>query len=469
MQGQQDFQKESDGQLTIFSENFHEQESKQFLQEDKIMTFNFNQEITKSVKYYQSELSNLKAQQQFFANSDLSPDRILELIIKSVSKMEELEVEGDLICEWGDAIYKAITGITEKEAFQRRYKKELEIFESQKKIELNYRDSLNKLQVINNKLVESVAELTQKWIDEKSNNTFGQNLDAITQERDKLLQEYNDLLQITDKITAERDTALQQYTDSQSAALRISEQLKARNDEISQLKLGNREPDDLVIEGYKKTIASLTITNQELCEKLNKLQAESPQATSDDQVEGEDPRQNPEYLEAAKNQEIAAKFMKNIDRKARVDSLTWEKFKDLPINADILKEIGLAARTKTHQYLLEKLPLVCAAYINETGDSSDLEWLPSSFVDKVMALIDNAENETTDEVEEEEKKSTSPFEDSGIKPGDTVIMRNEQSPYLNQEGYVLDSHNGWLNVKDPDGTTDMWKISDVELVANLAA
>jgi hypothetical protein len=38
-----------------------------------------------------------------------------------------------------------------------------------------------------------------------------------------------------------------------------------------------------------------------------------------------------------------------------------------------------------------------------------------------------------------------------------------------EEGKVLDVNGQWVNVQDSEGLTDMWNISDIELVAELAA
>lgn len=46
------------------------------------------------------------------------------------------------------------------------------------------------------------------------------------------------------------------------------------------------------------------------------------------------------------------------------------------VKSQILREASLAARTKTQKTLIEKLPHLIAEYCNETGDRSDLDWLP---------------------------------------------------------------------------------------------
>ncbi|MFM6254176.1 MAG: hypothetical protein ACKPEQ_34390, partial [Dolichospermum sp.] len=84
-------------------------------------------------------------------------------------------------------------------------------------------------------------------------------------------------------------------------------------------------------------------------------------------------------------QEIVAKFLKKLDRISHVDKLTWQRIKELPLNSETILELALqvSPKSKTHKYLLEQMPLICAKYIQETNDDSDLDWLPKDFVDGV--------------------------------------------------------------------------------------
>jgi hypothetical protein len=481
--GHTDFQKESDGQLTIFFEDAHEppdpddftsiadyeiawtewEQTQQTLQqqEDKQM-FNFAAPIDNEIAQLQAKLAELETQKQLLVSSESCANKILVQTGDCVAELLKSGVSQESLRNWAGEIYLRITGIDVGDFY------ELQMDEIRARWEEKYNEQLS----LNSALESRLEELTP----DGDINRFK------TLKIEELGKEIRELKSDFETVVEERDTAL------------------------GQLQSGTGEPvSDSVIEGYKKTIVQLTITNQELCEKLNKLRAELPQpqeesaykavfkSKSDDQSEEEeskDPRQNPEYLESANNQNIAAEFMRKLDRKARVDSLTWEKLKELPINADVIREIGLAAspKSKTHQYLLEKMPTICAAYINESGDSSDLEWLPESFKNKVEELLEQA-NSIGDEAEEEAKKSqsTSLSEEqlsendawevlekiktaaNKLTSGDTVIMRNPESPYLNQERTVLDANGEWVNVRDSDGLTDMWQVSDVELVVNVAA
>ncbi|MFM6250748.1 MAG: hypothetical protein ACKPEQ_16645, partial [Dolichospermum sp.] len=93
-----------------------------------------------------------------------------------------------------------------------------------------------------------------------------------------------------------------------------------------------------LVEGYKKTTLQLTIANQKLTEEVLELRGETILKELETQAEeseesGEDPRQNPEFLKATKNQEIVAKFLKKLDRISHVDKLTWQRIKELPLNS----------------------------------------------------------------------------------------------------------------------------------------
>ncbi|MFM6879833.1 MAG: hypothetical protein ACKPKK_04125, partial [Dolichospermum sp.] len=90
-----------------------------------------------------------------------------------------------------------------------------------------------------------------------------------------------------------------------------------------------------------------------------------------------------------KNQEIVAKFLKKLDRISHVDKLTWQRIKELPLNSETILELALqvSPKSRTHKYLLEQMPLICAKYIQETNDDSDLDWLPKDFVELVQKAL----------------------------------------------------------------------------------
>ncbi|MFM6825767.1 MAG: hypothetical protein ACKPJ7_06170 [Dolichospermum sp.] len=149
-----------------------------------------------------------------------------------------------------------------------------------------------------------------------------------------------------------------------------------------------------LVEGYKKTTLQLTIANQKLTEEVLELRGETILKELETQAEeseesGEDPRQNPEFLKVTKNQEIVAKFLKKLDRISHVDKLTWQRIKELPLNSETILELELQVshKSKTHKYLLEQMPLICAKYIQETNDDSDLDWLPKDFVELVQKAL----------------------------------------------------------------------------------
>ncbi|MFM6281617.1 MAG: hypothetical protein ACKPE2_25740 [Dolichospermum sp.] len=52
-----------------------------------------------------------------------------------------------------------------------------------------------------------------------------------------------------------------------------------------------------------------------------------------------------------------------------------------------MQELILQVKSKTHKYLLEQMPAKCAKYIEQTGDSSDLDWLPKDFVELVQKAL----------------------------------------------------------------------------------
>ncbi|MFM5944851.1 MAG: hypothetical protein ACKO87_05895, partial [Dolichospermum sp.] len=151
-----------------------------------------------------------------------------------------------------------------------------------------------------------------------------------------------------------------------------------------------------MVEGYKNTTLQLTIANQKLTDEVTELRGEShtilkelETQAEESEESGEDPRQNPRFLEDTKNQEIVAKFLKKLDRISHVDKLTWQRIKELPLNSETILELALqvSPKSRTHKYLLEQMPLICAKYIQETNDDSDLDWLPKDFVELVQKAL----------------------------------------------------------------------------------
>ena len=115
-----------------------------------------------------------------------------------------------------------------------------------------------------------------------------------------------------------------------------------------------------------------------------------------------------------------------------------------------MRELGLQInpKSKIHKYLLEQMPAMCAKYIEETGDNSDLDWLPGYFVDSVRESLSESVGET---------KSPQPEIKPVFQRGDIVcLIANPSSPST-----ILDINGEWVNVQDSDGLTDMWNISDI--------
>jgi hypothetical protein len=448
--GHTDFQKETDGQLTIFFEDTNEppdpddfasiaayeiawtewEQTQTLPQEGKQMTFNITTPFDSEIEQLKAKLAELETQKHRVSTC---ANRIVEQIGECVVEMKEAGVGKDSLFSWAETIFSTITG-----------------------------DFLPQ-----EKLNESQDQI------------------------DSLIDQIDDL-------TKERNEALQKITDLTAASLRVSEELKGVRDslaianqesfdarkeladlELKRLDINQETSSSNLIEGYKKTIVELTIANQKITEELLKLRGELPlvelvkhmeETSAQPEESEEDPRQNAAFLEATNNQEIVSEFLRKLDRIARVDKLDWVKIKELPLNLETMRELGLqvSSKSKTHKYLLEQMPVMCAKYIEETGDSSDLDWLPGHFVESVREALVEIDSESTGEEDEEVKKSPRSTSLSEVKPvfqrGDTV-----RHVITNQQFTVLDVNNEWLNVQDSEGLTDMWQASNLELVAELAA
>ncbi|MFM6249498.1 MAG: hypothetical protein ACKPEQ_10180, partial [Dolichospermum sp.] len=99
---------------------------------------------------------------------------------------------------------------------------------------------------------------------------------------------------------------------------------------------------------YKNTTLQLTIANQKLTDEVTELRGEShtilkelETQAEESEESGEDPRQDPRFLEDTRNQEIVANFLEKLDRITRVDKLTWKKIKELPLNSKTMQELIL--------------------------------------------------------------------------------------------------------------------------------
>lgn len=424
------------------------------------MNFNITTSFDSEIEQLKVKLAELETQKHRISTR---ANKIVEQVGECVIEMKEAGVSDGVLSNWACLIYREVTGedvpalsnadvLKGATAWEEKYKQLLAITSKQ------------------------IAQLTTER-DELSNKPQGANEPLGI-----------DLLKKVSDLTIERDTALQKITDLTAASLRVSDELKAAREKISQLKSdpetvvalqklqsdNGETSDNSVIGGYKKTILELTTANQKLTEEILRLRGETPRiileeptpsVNSQTEESEEDPRQNPEFLEATNNQEIVSEFLRKLDRIARVDKLDWQKIKELPLNLETMRELGLqvSSKSKTHKYLLEQMPAMCAKYINETGDDSDLDWLPGHFVESVReALSAESDNESTGE--EEAKKSPRSVSLSEVKP---TIQRGDTVRHLthSRDCTVLDVNGEWLNVQDSDGLTDMWQVPDVELVA----
>ena len=436
--GHTDFQKEPDGQLTIFFEDTNEppdpddfasiadyeiawtewEQTQTLPQENTIMSFNITTSFDSEIEQLKAKLAELETQKHRLATC---ANKIVEQVGECIFEMKEAGVGKDSLYSWAETIFSTITG---------DFLPQEKLNESQDQI-----DSL---------------------IDQ---------IDDLTKERNEALQKITDLtaanLRVFDELNGVRASlaiANKESFDAQKELANITAQEISDNAENS------------VIGGYKKTILELTIANQKLTEEVIGLRGETPRIilkeptpSANPQIEEseEDPRQNPEFLEATNNQEIVSEFLRKLDRIARVDKLDWQKIKELPLNLETMRELGLqvSSKSKTHKYLLEQMPVMCARYIETTGDNSDLDWLPGHFVESVREAL------SAESVEEEEaKKSPRSLSLSEVKP---TIQRGDTVRHLthNRDCTVLDVNGEWINVQDSDGLADMWQVSDVELVA----
>ncbi|MFM6348968.1 MAG: hypothetical protein ACKPFK_28075, partial [Dolichospermum sp.] len=183
--------------------------------------------------------------------------------------------------------------------------------------------------------------------EEKQNQWYKEREEIEKEWKDKYKQLLTTTNKQIDQLTTERDELLnKQGTDE----LFIDEPSRARADllrKVSDLTV-ERDKALQLVEGYKNTTLQLTIANQKLTDEVLELRGEShtilkelETQTEESEESGEDPRQNPRFLEDTKNQEIVAKFLKKLDRISHVDKLTWQRIKELPLNSETILELAL--------------------------------------------------------------------------------------------------------------------------------
>lgn len=486
--GHTDFQKENDGQLTIFFEDTNEppdpddfasiadyeiawdnwEQTQTLPQEDTIMTFSIATPFDSEIELLKAKLAELETQKHRVSTC---ANRIVEQAGECVIEMKEAGVGDAILTNWACAIYKEITGENVPAL------SDSDVLKGAIAWEEKYKEARQKV-------AESVALCEEfqtkiELLESRHESAVVVDVDQLIKERNEALDKFVELTESSVRVAEELKGV------RASLAIANKEAFDARKElaDLTMQKIGG-DTDGSLIEGYKKTITELTIANQKITEEVLKLRGESPfkqileeaakpaePDTQPKEIE-EDPRQNPEFLEATNNQGIVSKFLRKLDRIARVDKLDWVKIKELPLNLETMRELGLqvSPKSKTNKYLLEQMPVMCAKYIMETGDSSDLDWLPGHFVESVReALSAESDNESTGEEEEEAKKSPRTTSLSEVKPtfqrGDTV----RHLIHIGDICTVLDVNGEWLNIQDADGLTDMWSISDVELVAESAA
>ncbi|MFM6870443.1 MAG: hypothetical protein ACKPKQ_10660, partial [Dolichospermum sp.] len=226
--------------------------------------------------------------------------------------------------------------------------------------------------------------------EEKQNQWYKEREEIEKEWKDKYKQLLTTTNKQIDQLTTERDELLNKQ---ETGELFKDEPTKTRTElprKVSDLTV-ERDKALQLVEGYKNTTLQLTIANQKLTDEVTELRGEShtilKELETQTEESGEDPRQNPEFLEDTRNQEIVAEFLEKLKRTTQVDRLVWRKIKELPFNSKTMQELMLQVKSKTHKYLLEQMPAKCAKYIEQTGDSSDLDWLPRYFVELVQKAL----------------------------------------------------------------------------------
>ncbi|MFM5928899.1 MAG: hypothetical protein ACKO9U_23785 [Dolichospermum sp.] len=338
--GHLDFQKESDKQT-------------QTLPQEGIMNFNITTSFDTEIENLRERLAELETQKHHISTC---ANEIVAQVKECVDEMKRVGVSNKNLTDWAMLLYKEITGDTpanESAIDQVRSaweEKQNQWYKEREEIEKEWKDKYKQLLTTTNKQIDQLTTERDELLNKQTGELFK---DEPSKTRTELLRKVSDL-------TVDRDTALR------------------------------------MVEGYKNTTLQLTIANQKLTDEVTELRGEShtilkelETQAEESEESGEDPRQNPEFLKATKNQEIVAKFLKKLDRISHVDKLTWQRIKELPLNSETILELALqvSPKSRTHKYLLEQMPLICAKYIQETNDDSDLDWLPKDFVELVQKAL----------------------------------------------------------------------------------
>lgn len=149
-----------------------------------------------------------------------------------------------------------------------------------------------------------------------------------------------------------------------------------------------------------------------------------------------------------------------------LDKITWQDVQAIPFTADILKELEKTATTKSQKYIVDKLPQLCADYINGTNDQEEMSKLPNEFKPKVKALLKSKRRTTKSTAKGEPEEEQAPQETTtlNIEPGGFVEMKNPSSPNYGEIWKVVNETNGWVDVVK-GSVTDSWKVEDVAVAA----
>ncbi|MFM6282344.1 MAG: hypothetical protein ACKN9K_28620, partial [Dolichospermum sp.] len=297
--GHVDFKSESDGQLTIWETQ----------KQEEIMNFNIIDTEIENLRERLAELETQKHRISTCANG------IVTQVKECVDEMKRVGVSNKNLTDWAMLLYKEITGDTPtnesaiEEVRSAWEEKQNQWYKEREEIEKEWKDKYKQLLTTTNKQIDQLTTERDELLNKQGTDELF--IDEPSRARADLLRKVSDL-------TVERDKALQ------------------------------------LVEGYKNTTLQLTIANRKVTDEMNELRDEShtilkeleTQAEESEEL-GEDPRQDPRFLEDTKNQEIVAKFLKKLDRISHVDKLTWQRIKELPLNSETILELALQVSPKS--------------------------------------------------------------------------------------------------------------------------
>ncbi|MFM5973146.1 MAG: hypothetical protein ACKO9X_21635 [Dolichospermum sp.] len=343
------------------------------------MNFNITTSFDTEIENLRERLAELETQKHHISTC---ANEIVAQVKECVDEMKQIGVSDKNLTDWACVIYKEITGKDAPIA---------EDYDNAKTLEIN-----RLLGIIKDN--ESAIDQVRSAWEEKQDQWYRESEEIEKEWKDKYKQLLTTTDSLTEQLIAERDELL----NKQTGELFRDEPSKTRTEllrKVSDLTV-DRDTALRMVEDYKKTVLELTIANQKLTKEVNELRDEShiilKELETQTEESGEDPRQNPEFLEDTRNQEIVAEFLEKLKRTTQVDRLVWRKIKELPFNSKTMQELILQVKSKTHKYLLEQMPAKCAKYIEQTGDSSDLDWLPRYFVESVQALLATKETASSE-------------------------------------------------------------------------